>query len=72
MILLEIKRGYINMNIKIEKTIEFEELSQSNLIVDAVYKSGNNGNMSDEVLSKLMMCENSGGFRKRGSINPFN
>lgn len=60
------------MNIKIEKTIEFEELSQSNLIVDAVYKSGNNGNMSDEVLSKLMMCENSGGFRKRGSINPFN
>lgn len=27
--------------------------------------------MSDEVLSKLMMCENSGRFRKRGSINPF-
>lgn len=62
----------MNIDTKIEKIVEFEELSQSNLIVDALYKGGNNGNISDEVLSKLMMCENSGGFRRRGSINPFN
>lgn len=45
------------MDIKIEKTIEFKEVYKSNLIVDAVYKSGNNGNMSYEVLSnKNSLC----------------
>lgn len=59
------------MKNRVEKIIGFENIYKSNLVVDALYKGGNNGNMSDEVLSKLMMCENSGGFRKRGSINPF-
>ena len=59
------------MKSSIEKVINFKDIYESNLIVGALYKGGNSGNMSDEVLSKLMMCENSGGFRKRGSINPF-
>lgn len=48
--------------------VKFEELQESDLIVNSLYKSGNKGNYSDEVLSKLMKCENSCGFRKRGSL----
>lgn len=48
--------------------VKFEELQESDLIVNTVYKSGDKGNYSDEVLSKLMKCENSCGFRKRGSL----
>ncbi len=48
--------------------IKFEELQEADLIVNTVYKSGNKGNYSDEALSKLMKCENSCGFRKRGSL----
>lgn len=48
--------------------IEFKDLKESDLIVDNIYMGGNNGNMSDEVLSKLMKCENSCGFRKKGSL----
>ncbi len=48
--------------------VKFEELKKSNLIIDTVYKGGNNGNMSDEVLSKLMRCRNSAGFRIKGSL----
>ena len=47
------------MKNRVEKIIGFENIYKSNLVVDALYKGGNNGNMSDEVLSKLMMCENS-------------
>ncbi|WP_045517864.1 protein NO VEIN domain-containing protein [Clostridium sporogenes] len=48
--------------------IKFEDLQEADLIVNAIYKSGNNGNYSDEALSKLMKCENSCGFRKKGSL----
>ena len=51
--------------------IGFKDLSSANLIIDAVYEGGTTGNLSDDVLSKLMYCENSGGFRKRGSTSPF-
>ncbi len=45
--------------------VAFEDLKNSDLIVDMVYKGGTRGNLSDEVLSKLMpRCENIGGFRK--------
>lgn len=48
-----------------QKIIPFEDLSHSNLIVDAIYKGGTKGNLSDDVLSNLFeVCENSGGFRK--------
>lgn len=47
--------------------IKFEALKETDLIVNAIYEGGNNGNMSDEVLSKLMRCRNSAGFRIKGS-----
>lgn len=48
-----------------QRIIPFEDLSRSNLIVDAIYKGGCRGNLSDDVLSNLFeVCENSGGFRK--------
>lgn len=52
--------------------IKFNDLNNSDLIIDAVYEGGIAGNLSDDALSKLMLCENSGGFRKKGSVNPFN
>lgn len=51
--------------------VDFEKLQEANLILNTIYKSGNQGNYSDEALSKLMRCENSCGFRKKGSLkNP--
>ena len=35
------------------------------LVVDEVYEGGQSGNLSDEVLTKLMRVQNSGGFRFR-------
>ena len=47
------------------RIIPFKDLSNSDLIVDAIYKGGTKGNLSDDVLSNLFeVCENSGGFRK--------
>lgn len=48
-------------------SITFSDLHKSDLIVDEVYLGGTKGNLSDEVLSKLMYVENSGGFRARGN-----
>ncbi len=46
--------------------ISFDDLEKSDLYVDCVYKGGTKGNMSDEVLPKLIpRCENAGGFRKK-------
>lgn len=44
--------------------IEFEKLKEADLIVDCIYKGGTSGNQGDDVLSKLLHCGNSGGFRK--------
>lgn len=49
--------------------VKFEELRKSNLIKGAVYKSNGSNNLSGEVISKLMNCENSGGFRKKGDYS---
>ena len=44
--------------------IPFNEVSESDLIVDAVYLSGESKNIQSEVLSKIAHVGNSGGFRK--------
>ncbi|MBR6574221.1 MAG: restriction endonuclease [Clostridia bacterium] len=44
--------------------IPFEQISTSNLIVDAIYEGGTAKNLGSEVLSKILRVGNSGGFRK--------
>lgn len=44
--------------------IPFNEVSKSDLIVDAVYQSGDGKNIQSEVLSKIAHVGNAGGFRK--------
>ena len=45
--------------------VAFEELQNSKLVVDTVYKGGKISGKASEVLSKLLPgCSNSGGFRK--------
>lgn len=43
-----------------------DELSSSNLIIDARYAGSRNGNSSDDPLTKLLSLSNQGGFRIRG------
>lgn len=47
------------------KTVEFDDLINSDLFIDCVYKGGKNNNVGDDPLSKLLGTGNSGGFRKR-------
>lgn len=47
------------------KTVEFNDLKDSDLYIDCVYKGGKNNNVGDDPLSKLLGTGNSGGFRKR-------
>lgn len=49
-----------------QKEFSFTELRTADLHVDALYKAGIHGDMRDDPLSKLMGCENQGGFRKVG------
>lgn len=49
------------------KTIAFADLEIADLIVDAIYEGGNNGNAGDDPISRLMGCGNQGGFRYTGS-----
>jgi hypothetical protein len=47
------------------REVPYEELENSDLIVDCIYKGGTNKNISDEVLHKLLpKCGTSSGFRK--------
>ncbi|MEL0124287.1 MAG: restriction endonuclease [Alphaproteobacteria bacterium] len=48
------------------KQISFEDSREADLIVDAQYLSGRVGNLSDEVISKIMSVGTQGGFRPRG------
>ena len=54
--------------------VKFEDLEKSELVIDEIYCGGTAPNMSAEVLNKLMLCSNSGGFRqvkdKNGTV-PF-
>lgn len=43
-----------------------DELSSSDLIIDARYSGSRNGNSSDDPLTKLLNLSNQGGFRIRG------
>lgn len=57
------KQSIINMN----KVVLFEELTKTDLFLDAIYKGGKSGNFSDEPISKIIGCENQGGFRRLGT-----
>ena len=52
------------------KTFEFENLSNAPLIVDSLYKGGQN-NYSGEPLLKLFNVGLAGGFRIHGSFEPW-
>jgi len=51
------------------KEIPFNELANSPLLVDAIYKGGRRGNAGDDPLGPLLRLSNSGGFRYRGNLN---
>jgi hypothetical protein len=59
-------------NMIITRTFSFTDLSNADLIIDAVYEGGTKGNAGDDPLSKLMGCENQGGFRPVGARNGIN
>lgn len=44
--------------------IKFEDLEKAELVIDEIYCGGSAPNMGAEVLNKLMLCSNSGGFRQ--------
>lgn len=48
--------------------VDFVNLENSDLIVDALYKGGPNDNLSADPISKLLNCGTSGGFRIRGQF----
>ena len=43
--------------------VRFEKIKSANLVIDEIYYGGVEPNLSSEVISKLMGCGNSGGFR---------
>ncbi|SDE11932.1 Restriction endonuclease [Priestia aryabhattai B8W22] len=47
--------------------IKFEDLVYADLTVEAIYEGGPKDNVSDDPISKLLKCENMGGFRISGS-----
>lgn len=51
------------------KIINNEELEGCDLIVDAIYEGGNNGNVGDDPINKIIPVGNMGGFRYAGSIS---
>lgn len=48
--------------------VKFNNLSATDLIVDAIYEGGTKGNASDDPLVKLLPVSNQGGFRYVGNI----
>ncbi|WP_210247755.1 restriction endonuclease [Tardiphaga sp. vice154] len=50
------------------RTVTFDQLTTSNLYVDATYQGGRRGNMGDGPLPRLLRMDSLGGFRKRGSV----
>ena len=51
------------------KIYPFNELSKSDLIIDAIYEGGDKGNVSDDPITKIFSVSNQGGFRYAGKIN---
>lgn len=50
------------------KIYDFNELQTADLVIDAIYEGGKQGNAGDDPISKLIGCGNQGGFRYVGSI----
>jgi Restriction endonuclease AspBHI N-terminal/Restriction endonuclease len=50
------------------KTISFNQLSTSDLYVDARYEGGRSGNAGDDPLPRLLRVDSQGGFRYRGKV----
>lgn len=50
-------------------TFRFDELSTTDLQIDAVYEGGKQGNAGDDPLVRVLSVSNSGGFRYRGSLD---
>jgi hypothetical protein len=51
------------------KVFQFSELSNCDLIIDAVYEGGNRGNVGDDPINKILPVGNQGGFRYAGSLD---
>jgi len=49
--------------------ISFDELSNSNLYIDAIYEGGKVGNLGDDPITKIFPVGNQGGFRMAGTEN---
>jgi hypothetical protein len=50
------------------RTIPVDQLTTTDLYVDAVYQGSRNANMGDDPLPRLMRVDSLGGFRKRGKV----
>ncbi|PQB04127.1 restriction endonuclease [Aureitalea marina] len=50
----------------------FDQLSSSDLIIDAIYKGGSKGNAGDDPISKILKCGNQAGFRYTGTAKLMN
>lgn len=48
--------------------VEFEELAEADLLLDAVYRGGEFNDVRDDPLHRLLGVGNQGGFRFRGSV----
>jgi Restriction endonuclease AspBHI N-terminal/Restriction endonuclease len=51
------------------QTFEFSDLSDADLLIDAVYRGGRKGHAGDDPLSRLLEVSNQGGFRYRGNLD---
>jgi hypothetical protein len=51
------------------KVVRPSELSQADLVIDALYQGERNGNASDDPFPKLLHMSNQGGFRYRGDLS---
>lgn len=49
------------------RVFKFEDLTSTDLIVDAIYEGGRKGTSGDEPINKLVRGGNQGGFRYVGS-----
>lgn len=50
------------------KIYHFKDLQNCDLIIDAVYEGGNQGNVGDDPINKILPVGNMGGFRYAGSL----
>lgn len=51
------------------KIFLYSEIHKADLIVDAIYEGGRNGNAGDDPISKIFHVGNQGGFRYSGMNN---